>query len=37
MWGLGLDQARSGKEQVEGTCEWGNEPLGSTKCREFLD
>jgi hypothetical protein len=23
--------------QVEGTCECGNEPLGSIKCGEFLD
>jgi hypothetical protein len=25
------------KEQVAGTCVCGNEPLGSIKCREFLD
>jgi len=23
--------------QVAGSCECGNEPLGSIKCREFLD
>ena len=23
--------------QLAGTCECGNEPLGSIKCREFLD
>ena len=23
--------------QVVGSCECGNEPLGSVKCREFLD
>ena len=25
------------REKVAGTCECGNEPLGSIKCGEFLD
>ena len=33
----GLDRAGTGQEQVAGTCECGNEPLGSLKCGEFLD
>ena len=37
MRGYGLDQAGSGQGQVVGTCECGNEPLGCTKCAEFLD
>jgi hypothetical protein len=37
MWEYGLDQAGSVKGQVAGTCECGNEPLGSIKCEEFLD
>ena len=36
MWGHGLDQAGSGKGQVEDTCECGNENLSSIKRREFL-
>jgi hypothetical protein len=35
--GHGLDLAGSGKEQVAGTCECGNEHSGSIKCRELLD
>ena len=35
--GYGLDRAGSGKGQVAGTCECGNEPSGSIKCGEFLD
>jgi len=35
LWGL--DGVGSGKGQVVGTCEYGNELLGSKKCREFLD
>jgi len=35
--GYGLDQAGSGQGQMAGTCESGNEPSGSIKCREFLD
>ena len=27
----------SGQGQVAGACEYGNEPSGSIKCREFLD
>jgi len=37
MWGYGLDRSGSGKEQVAGTSECGNEPWGSKKCGEFLD
>ena len=37
MWGYGLDRAGSGQGQVAGTCECGNEALGSIKCGEFLD
>jgi hypothetical protein len=39
MWdvGYGLDQAGHGQGQVAGTCDCGNEPLGSIKCGEFLD
>ena len=36
-WGHGLDRADSRYGQVAGTCECGNEPLGSIKCGEFLD
>jgi hypothetical protein len=32
-----VDRAGSGKEQVAGTCECGNEPSGSVKYGEFLD
>jgi hypothetical protein len=35
--GVRLDFAGSGYRQVAGTCECGNEPSGSIKCREFLD
>jgi hypothetical protein len=35
LWGL--DGAGSGQGQVAGTCEYGNELLGSIKCGEFLD
>jgi len=31
------DRCGSGKGQVAGTCECGNEPSGSIKCWEFLD
>ena len=37
MWGYGLDRAALGWGQVVGTCEWGNEPSGSTKSGEFLN
>ena len=33
--GYGLDEAGSGQGQVADTCERGNEPSGSIKCREF--
>jgi hypothetical protein len=35
--GYGLDRAGSGSGQLAGTCDFGNEPSGSIKCREFLD
>jgi len=35
--GIGLNRASSGYGQVEGTCECGNEPLGSIQYEEFLD
>jgi hypothetical protein len=35
--GHGLDRSGSGQGQVAGSCECGNEPSGSIKCREFLD
>jgi hypothetical protein len=34
--GHGLDRFGSEQGQVVGTCECGNEPLGSMKCGEFL-
>ena len=37
MWGHRLDWAGSGQGGVAGTCECGNEPLGSIKYGEFLD
>jgi len=33
----GMDRPGSGKGQVAGTCDCGNERLGSIKCGEFLD
>jgi hypothetical protein len=32
-----LDRSRSGEGPVEGSCEHGNEPLGSIKCWEVLE
>jgi hypothetical protein len=37
MWRHVLDLSGSGKGQVAGCCECGNEPSGSVKCGEFLD
>jgi hypothetical protein len=37
MWEHELERAGSGYGRVAGTCEGGNEPLGSIKCGEFLD
>jgi hypothetical protein len=34
---MDLQEVGSGQTQVAGTCKFGNEPLGSIKCREFLD
>ena len=36
MWGVWFELSWSGWGQVAGTCECGNEPLGSIKCGEFL-
>jgi hypothetical protein len=38
-WDVGyrLDRAASAMGQVAGTCECGDEPLGSIKCGGFLD
>ena len=36
MWGCGRNRAGSGKGQVEGACECGNDSSGSIKCGEFL-
>jgi hypothetical protein len=36
MGGHGLDRSGSGKWQVPGFCECGNDPSGSIKCGEFL-
>ena len=35
--GHGLDRFGSGCGEVAGSCECGNEPLGSITCGEFLD
>ena len=32
-----MDWIELAQGQVAGTCESGNEPLGSVKCGEFLD
>jgi len=37
MWGYGLDRAGSAQGQLVGTCDSGNEPLGSIKRGEFRD
>ena len=38
MWGGGKDWIDLAQDwNVAGACECGNEPLGSIKCREFLD
>ena len=37
MWGCEMDRNGSGYGQVAGTCECGNETLGSVKCGEFLE
>jgi hypothetical protein len=36
-WGHGLDQSGSGYGQVEGCCEYGDEPSGFIKCGEFFE
>ena len=33
----GLDRSGAGQGEMAGTCKCENEPLGSIKCREFLD
>ena len=35
-WEHELDRSGSGQEEVAGSCECGNEPLGFIKCGEFL-
>ena len=35
--GHGLDSSGSGEGQMATTCKCSNEPLGSIKCREFLE
>ena len=37
MWGYELDLSGLGQGQVAGTYKCSNEPLSSTKCKEFLD
>jgi hypothetical protein len=37
MGWYGLDRAGLGYGPVEGSCEHGNEPLGSIKCWEVLE
>jgi hypothetical protein len=37
MGWYGLDGSGSGQGPVEGSCEHGNEPLGSIKCWEVLE
>jgi len=37
MWSHGLGLSGSGLGQEADSCECGNEPVGSIKCREFLD
>ena len=37
MWGHGVARSGSGKGQVAGICECGNELSGSIKCGGFLD
>jgi hypothetical protein len=37
MCEYGLNRAGSGEGQVAGTCDCGDEPLGSIKCGEFPD
>jgi hypothetical protein len=36
-WGHRLDQSGSGQGQVAGSCECGNEPSISIRCREFVE
>ena len=36
-WGHGPDWSGSEMEQVDGSCEWDNEPSDYTKCGDFLD
>jgi hypothetical protein len=33
----GLNESGSGYREVVGCCEYSNEPLGYTKCRQFLE
>ena len=36
-WEDGQDRSGSGKGQVAGCCECGNEPSGSIQCGKFLE
>jgi len=37
MTGHGLDSSGSEEGQILGSCEYGNDPYGSIKCREFFE
>jgi hypothetical protein len=37
MGGYRLDRSGSGQGRVVGSCEYGDEPLGSIKCGEFVE
>ena len=37
MWDTDWIKLAQDKDSLAGTCEFGNEPSGSIKCREFID
>jgi hypothetical protein len=37
MWGMDWIELAQDRDRWQGTCESGNEPLGSLKCGVFLD
>jgi hypothetical protein len=37
MGGCGVDSCGSGFEAMVGSCEFGKEPFGFKRCREFLE
>jgi hypothetical protein len=37
MGGHELDSSGAEQGQIVGSCEYGNDPYGSIKCREFLE